>query len=47
MQKGKPFYKVTQLVLFELPVQEKAAGAETLSPLIRLGVSSPPKNKNS
>jgi hypothetical protein len=28
--------KVTQLTLFEVPVQEKAAGAETASPSLRL-----------
>lgn len=28
--------QVTQLALFELPLQEKAAGAETASPFLRL-----------
>jgi hypothetical protein len=31
--------KITQLVLFEVPAQEKAAGAETTSPFLRLVVS--------
>ncbi len=31
--------KVTQLVLFEVPVQEKAAGAETTSSFLRLVVA--------
>jgi hypothetical protein len=34
-----PSSKVTQLVLFEMPVQEKAAGAETASPFLRLMVA--------
>jgi putative transposase len=33
--------KITQLVLFEMPVQEKAAGAETTSPFLHLVVSLP------
>jgi hypothetical protein len=28
--------KMTQLVLFEVAIQEKAAGAETVSPFLRL-----------
>lgn len=35
-----PGLKMTQLVLFEVPVQEKAAGAETAQPSLRL-ISSP------
>jgi putative transposase len=35
--------KVTQLALFEVPVQEKAAGAEAASPSIRLVVPPQPK----
>jgi hypothetical protein len=38
-RRRKPASKITQLVLFEVPVQEKAAGAETTSPFIRLVVS--------
>jgi putative transposase len=34
-----PDSKVTQLVLFEVPVQEKAARAETVSPFLRLMVA--------
>jgi hypothetical protein len=34
-----PGSKITQLVLFEVPAQEKAAGAETTSPFLRLVVS--------
>ena len=34
-----PDAKMTQLVLFEMPTQEKAAGAETTSPLLRLMVA--------
>lgn len=34
-----PGSKVTQLVLFEVPAQEKAAGAETASPFLRLVVA--------
>jgi hypothetical protein len=33
-----PGSKVTQLVLFKVPAQEKAAGAETASPFLRLVV---------
>jgi hypothetical protein len=39
--------KVTQLVLFEVPVQEKAAGAETASPLLRLVVSPQSEDEDS
>ncbi len=35
----RPGTKVTQLVLFEVPLQEKAAGAETTSPFLRLVVA--------
>ena len=35
-QKHSPESNVTQLVLFEVPAQQKAAGAETPSPLPRL-----------
>ena len=39
--------KVTQLVLFEVPVQEKAAGAETTSPFLRLVVSPQSEDEDS
>jgi len=39
--------KVTQLVLFEVPVQEKAAGAETASPFLRLVVSPQSEDEDS
>ena len=38
-RRRQPGSKVTQLVLFEVPVQEKAAGAETASPSLRLVVA--------
>jgi putative transposase len=38
-QRRRPGSKVTQLVLFELPVQEKAAGAETTSSFLRLVIA--------
>lgn len=34
-----PGSQVTQLALFEIPIQEKAAGAETASPFLRLMVA--------
>jgi transposase len=37
-QKRRPGSKVTQLVLFEVPVQEKASGVETTSSFLRLVV---------
>lgn len=39
--------KVTQLALFEVPVQEKAAGAEMASPFLRLVVSPLPEGEDS
>ncbi len=38
-QRCPPGSKVTQLVLFEVPVQEKAAGAETVALFLRLVVA--------
>jgi hypothetical protein len=35
-RKRPPGAKITQLVLFEVPVQGKAAGAETAPPFLRL-----------
>jgi hypothetical protein len=35
----RPSTKITQLVLFEVPIQEKAAGSETASSFLRLVVS--------
>ena len=43
-RKRLPGSKITQLVLFEVPVEVKAAGAETTSPLLRLVVA-PPKDE--
>jgi hypothetical protein len=40
----RPGSKVTQLTLFEVDVQEKVAGAETVSPFLRLVVL-PPEEK--
>ena len=39
--------KVTQLALFEIPVQEKAAGAEAASPFLRLVIAPPSKDEDS
>jgi hypothetical protein len=41
-KRRKPSSNVTQLVLFKMPLQEKAAGAETASPSLRLVVA--PRN---
>jgi len=46
-RRTQPDSKVTQLALFEMPAQEKAAGAETSSPFMRLVVSPQPKDKDS
>lgn len=44
-RRHKPASNVTQLVLFEVPAQEKAAGAETASPFLRL-VRVPPEHQD-
>jgi hypothetical protein len=41
-----PSSKITQLVLFEVPLQEKAAGAETASPPLRLVVAPRPEDEH-
>jgi hypothetical protein len=43
----QPGSKVIQLALFEVPVQEKAVGAEAASPFIRLVVSPQPEDEDS
>ncbi|HYL41907.1 MAG TPA: hypothetical protein VEU97_00860 [Ktedonobacteraceae bacterium] len=45
-RRKQPDSKVTQLVLFEVPVQEKAAGTEAAFPLIRLVVPPLPEVEN-
>ena len=45
-RRRQPSSKVTQLVLFEVPVQEKAAGAETASPFMHLVVSPQPEDED-
>jgi hypothetical protein len=46
-RRRQPGSNMTQLVLFEVPVEEKAAGAETMSPFIRLVVSPQPEDEDS
>jgi len=41
-----PGSKATQLILFEVPIQEKAAGAETASPFLRLVVAPLPEGEH-
>lgn len=43
-RRKRPGSGVTQLTLFELPAQEKAAGAESSPPFIRLLVSRQPED---
>jgi hypothetical protein len=41
-----PGSRVTQLILFEIPVQEKAAGMEATPPFIRLVVLPQPEDED-
>jgi hypothetical protein len=46
-RRRQPRSKVTQLALFEVPIQEKAAEAEISSSFLHLVVSSQPKDEDS